>query len=44
MNIGGVTRIGLDMLNEIDPPIIMKNVRGEKVSPYDLATKQLKEN
>ena len=44
VNIGGVTRIGLDMLNEIDPPIIMKNVRGEKVSPYDLATKQLKEN
>ena len=42
VNIGGVTRIGLDMLNEMSPPAIMKNVRGENQSPYDLALKQLK--
>jgi len=42
VNIGGVTRIGLNMLNEITPPVLMKGVRGKNQSPYDLATKQLK--
>ena len=42
VNIGGVTRIGLNMLNETTPPALMKGVRGVNQSPYDLATKQLK--
>ena len=42
VNIGGITRIGLNMLNETTPPSIMKNVRGENQSPYDVALKQLK--
>jgi hypothetical protein len=42
VNIGGVTRIGLDMLNEMSPPAIMKGVRGENQGPYNLALKQLK--
>ena len=42
VNLGGVTRIGLDMLNETKPPIIMKKVRGNNQSPYDIAIKALK--
>jgi hypothetical protein len=42
VNLGGITRIGLDMLNETSPPVLMKNVRGVNQSPYELAVKQLK--
>ena len=42
VNLNNVTRIGLNMLNDVSPPVIMKGVRGENQSPYDLAAKQLK--
>ena len=42
VNIDGVIRIGLDMLNDASPPAIMKGVRGENKSPYDIAVKQMK--
>ena len=44
VNHDGITRIGLDMLNETTPPVLMKGVRGKNQSPYDLAVKQLKTN
>jgi len=42
VNIKNITLIGLNMLNEVSPPVIMKGVRGENQSPYDLAVKQIK--
>ena len=42
VNLEGVTRIGLNMLNETTPPVTMKGVRANNSSPYDLALKQLK--
>ena len=44
VNIDGITRIGLDALNDISPPAIMKGVRGKNQAPYSLATKQLKKS
>jgi len=41
VNIGGVIRIGLDMLNETIPPVLLKGVRGENQSPYGIALKRL---
>ena len=42
VNIEGITRIGLNMLNDTTPPILMKGVRGRNKAPYNLALKQLK--
>ena len=42
VNLNNVTRIGLGMLNDVSPPVLMKGVRGENQSPYDLAVKQIK--
>ena len=42
VNIEGVTRIGLNMLNDVNPPVLMKGVRGKNQAPYSFATKILK--
>jgi hypothetical protein len=42
VNIEGVTRIGLNSLNEITPPVLMKGVRGDSKAPYDIAVRKLK--
>jgi len=44
VNLDDVTRIGLDALNDVSPPVIMKGARGTNQSPYNLAVKKLKEN
>ena len=44
VNFDGVTRIGLDMLNETSPPVILNKVRGDNKSPYDIALKELKKS
>jgi len=41
VNINDTTRIGLDVLSDITPPVLMKDVRGENQPPYGFATKQL---
>jgi len=42
VNIDGTTRIGLNMINETTPPVLLKGVRGQNQSPYDIALKRLK--
>ena len=44
VNLNNVTRIGLGMLNDVSPPVLMKGVRGENQAPYSLAVKQIKGN
>tara|TARA_R100000458_G_C8249859_1_gene227040 strand:+ start:350 stop:1411 length:1062 start_codon:yes stop_codon:yes gene_type:complete len=44
VNLNDMTRIGLDALTDVSPPVLMKGVRGKNQSPYNLATKQLKNN
>ena len=41
VNINNTTRIGLESLTDVSPPVLMKGVRGKNQSPYGLATKQL---
>ena len=41
VNINDTTRIGLESLTDVSPPVLMKGVRGKNQSPYGLATKQL---
>ena len=44
VNLNGSTFIGLDALNEISPPALMKGVRGKNQSPYNLAIKKLQDS
>jgi hypothetical protein len=37
------TKIGLDMLQDTEPPISLKDIRQEKINPYDLVTSKLQE-
>lgn len=41
VNLNNITRIGLETLTDVTPPVLMKGVRGKNQSPYALATKQL---
>lgn len=44
VNINDNTFIGLNALNDISPPAIMKGVRGKNKSPYNIAVKKLQES
>tara|TARA_Y100000593_G_scaffold94183_1_gene192076 strand:+ start:2478 stop:3542 length:1065 start_codon:yes stop_codon:yes gene_type:complete len=44
VNLNDKTYIGLSMLNDVSPPVLMKGVRGDNQAPYNLAVKQLKDS